>query len=111
MPVNQKQMRDMMETDMKGKTMEQMMKETQKRTESAPARQKQKTSAGKNYDEEGLIKKTKRRMKELFYGDKTYMPGHKKMTPEKETRTAQVEGDLKKAGLSEKEIGKLKGKK
>ena len=28
----------------------------------------------KKYSEEDLIKKTKRRLRELYYGDKTYMP-------------------------------------
>lgn len=36
------------------------------------------TSEGKKYDEEGLIKKTKRRLKELYYGEKTYLPKKKK---------------------------------
>ena len=32
----------------------------------------------KKYSEEGLIKKVKRRLKELAYGERTYLPGHKK---------------------------------
>lgn len=37
-----------------------------------------KVSGGKK-----LLAKTKRRLKELFYGDRTYLPGHKKPAAQK----------------------------
>jgi len=59
-----------------------------------------------------LLSKTKRRLKELFYGDRTYMPGHKKpkAPAKKTTRTKAVESGLKQAGLSESDIAKFKKK-
>ncbi len=72
-------------------------------------------------DEKKLESKTKRRMKELYYGDRTYLPGHKKpavvkpvpaVKPTPNTRrTTQIEGGLKQAGLTEKEIARFRGKK
>lgn len=107
MPVNQKQMRDMMEADMKGKTTEQMMKEAQKKTESAPARQK---VAEKKVDEPGLLRRTARRLKKVFGGESKQV--QTKEMP-KTNRTKQVESGLKKAGLTDKEMARFmpKGKK
>jgi len=69
------------------------------------------TKPGK-LSEKSLIKKTKRRLKELFYGERTYLPGHKKpKTGKKTNRTKRVEGGLKAAGLSASDIAKLRGKK
>jgi len=80
-------------------------------------------------DEEGLVKKTKRRMKELLGGERTYLPKERKLVakvpeikakpmkeitakPELKTqRTVQVESGLKQAGLTEKEIARFRGKK
>lgn len=45
--------------------------------------------------EEGLIKKTKRRLRELYYGDKTYLPKKKKKKPKKSARTKQIEKQAK----------------
>lgn len=45
--------------------------------------------------EEGLIKKTKRRLRELYYGDKTYLPKKKKKKPKKTKRTKQIEKQAK----------------
>ena len=59
-------------------------------------------------NEEGLLKKTKRRLKELFYGEKTYLPKDKS---KKTRRTKQVESGLKQAGLSESDIVKFHAKK
>ena len=61
---------------------------------------------------ESLLSKTKRRMKELFYGERTYLPGHKKQKPTKQTvRTAKTVRGLRAAGLTEAEINRLRGKK
>jgi hypothetical protein len=69
--------------------------------------------------EEGLIAKTKRRMKELWYGDRTYLPGHKKPKVQQKpkpadrqtARTAQTVRGLRAAGLTEEDINRLQGKK
>ena len=77
-----------------------------------------KTSTDKKVpSKEGMLKKTKQRLKELFYGDRTYLPGHKKPAAQKKkkliktTRTKDVEGQLKKAGLSAADIAKFQKKK
>lgn len=57
---------------------------------------------------EGLVKKTKRRLKELWGGEKTYLP--KKEKSNETTRTKVVESGLKQAGLSESDIAKFKKK-
>lgn len=67
------------------------------------------TRTGKKAEsEEGLLKKTKRRLKELWGGEKTYLPKDKKS--KKSTRTKQVEGGLKQAGLSAEDIKKFQKK-
>lgn len=69
-----------------------------------------KTRTGKKVpSEEGMLKKMKRRLKELWGGEKTYLP--KKKKPKKTARTKQVESGLKKAGLSESDIAKFRTKK
>jgi len=51
----------------------------------------------KKYSEEGLIKKVKRRLKELAYGERTYLPGHKKnKVKKKNVRTKSIEKQAKK---------------
>ena len=61
--------------------------------------------------EENLVSKTKRRLKELFYGEKTYLPKGSKVKKTKKTaRTKTVESGLKRAGLSESDIAKFKKK-
>ena len=90
----------------------------------------------RGYDEESLIKKTRRRLKELFHGEKTY--AKKEAVPsgrawqykavreiEQEQRTGKVakrkkdiktvrtkatEKGLKRAGVTEKEKARLRGK-
>jgi len=59
----------------KSQSIQKSHKEAVKLHESNVAKQKQ-TKAKKA--EEGLIKKTKRRLRELYYGDKTYLPKKKK---------------------------------
>lgn len=66
-----------------------------------------KTKTGKVYSEEGLIKRTKRRLYELWHGKKAYA----KKKVKKTVRTKDVEGGLKRAGLTAKEIARLRGKK
>ena len=63
-----------------------------------------------------LVKKTRRRLKELFYGENTYLPKKKKVEKVKAkvgptTRTKVVGKQLKTAGLSASDIAKLRGKK
>ena len=70
-------------------------------------------------NEEGLVKKTKRRINELLHGDKTYLPGGKKSVGQvkqpasmpKTNRTKQVESGLKQAGLTEDEMARFMPKK
>lgn len=54
------------------------------------------------------VSKLKRSVKELIGGKHTYMPKKKKKY--KTIRTGVVEGGLKQAGLTQKEIRKLRGK-
>ena len=59
----------------------------------------------------GRIAKLKRTAKELIGGSKTYLPKKKKKKKKKvkTTRTKVVESRLSKAGLSAKEVARLRG--
>ena len=94
-------------------TTEQRLNRAKKETEKAPAHKKKvMANSGKEYDEEGLVKKTKRRLKELYYGERAYTKGHKAPKKPKKTteRTKQVSSGLKAAGLSDEEIAKFRKK-
>ena len=56
----------------------------------------------------GRLAKLKRTAKELIGGSKTYLPKKKKKKV-KTTRTKVIESGLSKAGLSTKEIARLRG--
>ena len=83
---------------------------TEKNMKEAAMKQNENIKSGKakKTPDEELLAKTKRRLKELFYGDKTYLPKEKKS--KKTTRTKAVESGLKQAGLSESDIAKFKKK-
>ena len=55
----------------------------------------------------GLMKRVGRKLREVYGGKNTYMPKKSVET----ARTKTVSGGLKQAGLTDKEIAKLRGKK
>lgn len=55
-----------------------------------------------------LIAKVARKLREIYYGPKTYLPKKKKEF--KTARTATVESKLKKAGVRKKKVKQLRGK-
>lgn len=55
-----------------------------------------------------LIAKVARKLREIYYGPKMYLPKKKKEF--KTTRTVTVESKLKKAGVGKKRIKQLRGK-
>lgn len=66
------------------------------------------TKMGRRYDEEGLLKKVRRKLHELYYGPKAY--ARKKPITTVRTRVLTEKG-LKPAGLTKKELARLRGKK
>ena len=56
-------------------------------------------------DDEKLVARVKRKLRELYYGPKTYLPKKKSKT----AATKRIEKGLKQAGISEKRIKQLKG--
>jgi len=83
-----------------------------------------KKSAPKKIEKkENWAQTLKRKVKEILYAEKTYLPNRgksilpveKKIKPTKKTpktmRTEQVESKLKRAGITYEEIAKLRGKK
>lgn len=58
-----------------------------------------------------IVKKVKRKLYEVYHGKTAYMPGHKMMPVSKQTRTSQVEGGLKQAGIDQDVINRMKGRK
>lgn len=74
---------------------------------AAKAQKPKITKVGKPYDAEGLLKKVRRRLYELYYGPKAYA----RKKPITTTRTkAVIKKGLKPAGLTKKEIARLRGK-
>lgn len=54
--------------------------------------------------DEAFIKRVARKLRELYYGPKTYLPKKKPTT----TATRKVERGLKQAGISKKKIKRLR---
>lgn len=67
----------------------------------------------KKRNEEALIKKVARKLREIYYGPKTYLPKKPKPKPAEKTtvRTKTITKGLRSAGLTQKEIDRLRGKK
>lgn len=66
--------------------------------------------------EESLIQKVGRKLRELYYGPETYLPKRRiKKLKRRARQTARTKATIKKglkpAGLTEKEIARLRGKK
>jgi len=78
------------------------------RAAAAAAQKPKVTKLGKRYDEEGLFKKVRRRLYELYHGPKAYI--RKKPIVTARTKAITKRG-LKPAGLTKKEIARLRGKK
>jgi len=74
---------------------------------AAKAQKPKITKTGRPYDEERLLKKVKRKLYELYYGPKAYT--RKKLPTTLRTRAIETKG-LKPAGLTEKEITRLRGR-
>ena len=55
-----------------------------------------------------LLSKTKRRLKELFYGDKAYTPGHKKVKVVKASAQERARKPYLEAGISETNLRGLR---
>ena len=71
------------------------------------AASKKKTAAKNTPKGEPLMKRVRRKLYEVYHGGNAYMPKKSMET----TRTKTVSSGLKQAGLSDKEIAKLRGKK
>lgn len=67
------------------------MKEAAKESEAHANRQRKRPEK-----EKGLVDKLARKLRELYYGDRTYLPGHKKRK-------------LKKAGVTNEKIKEMAG--
>ena len=89
--------------------------ETKKRKE----REKKKKEKAPAKKEENWVEKLGRKVKEVIHGEKTYISKEraaemkaqrktKKAKPTKTKRTKRVEGGLKKAGLTDKELMRLR---
>lgn len=65
----------------------------------------------KKRNEEALIKKVARKLREIYYGPKTYLPKKPKPTVKSTVRTKDITKSLRSAGLTQKEIDRLRGKK
>lgn len=55
-------------------------------------------------DDEKLVARVKRKLRELYYGPKTYLPKKKRTT----VATKKVEKGLRQAGVSKKKIKQLR---
>lgn len=65
----------------------------------------------KKQREEALIKKVARKLREIYYGPKTYLPKKRKPTVKPTVRTKDITKSLRSAGLTQEEINRLRGKK
>lgn len=78
-----------------------------KAVEKSQVKVKKKSKKEKEYDEEGLVKRTKRRLRELYYGKKTYMPKKKKTKKNVLKKYAEETGKPKFTGAHGADLAEL----
>lgn len=97
MPITARQARAAYEKD-------QSIGESHKELVAASKKKKDKPAEDKK---EPMMKRVQRKLYEVYHGGNAYMP----KKPMETVRTKDVSSGLKQAGLSDKEIAKLRGKK